>query len=252
MPSPNPSDSRRQFLWGSSLALLTAALPQLPVWGQARRSSAAAPTPAAPPSPAPTGAVPPTAAEALAQLKTGNLRFQKGQLTHPNETLKRRRDVALKQAPFATVLACADSRESPELIFDQGLGDLFVARTAGHVLDNAVVGTLEFAVAELQVPLLVVMGHQRCGAIKATLQAVATSKIAPGSLETLVDGVRPAVLLAQGEGDERFTSVVKANVRITIERLQNSRLLAQAVTAGQLQIVGAYYQLDTGVVEFLS
>lgn len=227
---------RRSFLHGLGAALLGAYLPAV--------------APAAPRRSQPAG--PPTADEALRLLQAGNLRFQKGKLLHPNETLARRREVAVKQAPFAAVLACSDSRESPELVFDQGLGDLFVARTAGHVLDNAVLGTLEFSVAELHVPLLLVMGHQRCGAIKATLDAVTNAKLAPGSLETLVDGVRPAVLLAQGTGEERFTSIVKANVRVTLERLLNSKLLAQAVASQQVRLVGAYYDLDSGAVEFLN
>lgn len=189
--------------------------------------------------------------EALAQLRAGNLRFQQGRLQHPHETLQHRRDIALRQAPIATVLACSDSRESPELIFDQGLGDLFVARTAGHVLDDAVIGTLEYAVQELHVPLLVVMGHQSCGAVAATLQAVSTAKLAPGQMETLVDAIRPAVLLAQGEGAARFTSIVQANVAVTMERLQNSRLLSEAMASQRLRVVGAYYHLDTGVVDFL-
>lgn len=236
--------SRRHFLQRAGLGLLAASLPLSRVQGHptATPSSSAA---ARPPGP-------PTAAEALRQLQAGNLRFQKGQLQHPDETLQRRHDVALQQAPFATVLACSDSRESPELLFDQGLGDLFVVRTAGHVLDNAVIGTLEFAVAELHVPLLVVMGHQRCGAIKATLNAVTTAALAPGQMESLVDAIRPALLLAQGEGDVRFTNVVKANVKVTIERLQNSMILAQAVADKKLQIIGAYYQLDTGIAEFLT
>lgn len=138
------------------------------------------------------------------------------------------------------------------MLFDRGLGDLFVARTAGHVLDNAVIGTLEYAVAELHVPLLVVMGHQRCGAVKATVEAMNTASLVPGQLEVLVDAIRPALLLAKGEGDARFASIVQANVRVTMERLLNSKLLTQAVADKQVRIVGAYYQLDTGVVEFMA
>lgn len=226
--------TRRTFL--QQTGALTA-LTMLPAWGVAQAGSA--------PSP------PLTADEALAQLKAGNLRFQRGQLQHPHETLQRRHEIALRQTPIATVLACSDSRESPELIFDQGLGDLFVARTAGHVLGDAVIGTLEYAVEELRVPLLVVMGHQSCGAVAATLQAVSTAKLAPGQMETLVDAIRPAVLLGRGEGEARFTSIVHANVRVTMERLENSRLLVQAVADKRLRIIGAYYELESGVVNFL-
>ncbi len=230
------STPRRTFLQRAGLGLLAAALPISFARGQVRGASPG----------------PPAAAEALRQLQAGNLRFQKGQLQHPNETLQRRREVALKQAPIATVLACSDSRESPELIFDKGLGDLFVVRTAGHALDDAVIGTLEFAVAELHVPLLVVMGHQRCGAIKATLDAINSGQLAAGDMETLVDAIRPAVLLAKGEGDVRYANVVKANVQVTIDRLQNSKILSQAVANQQLLIVGAYYELDTGAAQFLA
>ncbi|MBT9395020.1 carbonic anhydrase [Hymenobacter sp. NST-14] len=192
------------------------------------------------------------AEQALATLRAGNLRFQQGRLQHPHETLQRRHEIVRRQAPLATVLACSDSRESPELIFDQGLGDLFVVRTAGHVLDDAVVGTLEYAVQELQVPLLVVMGHQSCGAVAATLQSVESTRLAAGQMETLVDAIRPAVLLGQGAGEARFTSIVQANVRLTMERLANSRLLLEAVAQQRLRIVGAYYELESGIVQFLA
>lgn len=236
--STSKHTSRRLFLRRTGAGLLAAALPLSFSWGR----------PSGPPAPT----LPPTADEALRLLQAGNLRFQNGKLIHPDETLARRKEVALKQAPFATILACSDSRDSPELVFDQGLGDVFVVRTAGQVLDNAVIGTIEFGVAELHVPLLVVMGHQRCGAIKATLDAVTTAALAPGQMETLVDAIRPALLLAQGEGDTRFVNIVKANVRVVIERLQNSKLLSQAVAEKRLRVVGAYYQFDTGAVEFLT
>lgn len=193
----------------------------------------------------------PTPDEALRLLQVGNVRFQKGQLTHPNESLMRREMVAVKQEPFAMVFACADSREAPELLFDEGLGDLFVIRTAGHVLDQAALGSIEFGVAELHIPLLVVLGHKRCGAIKATLDAIDQRVLAPGNIEFLASAIRPAAVLAKGEGMDKVNSVVRANVSLTIQRLQNSMILANAQTKGQLKIVGGFYDLDTGAVEFL-
>ncbi|MBZ9751541.1 carbonic anhydrase [Deinococcus sp. HMF7604] len=187
---------------------------------------------------------------ALRELTLGNLRFQQGQMTHPDNTLERRTLVAAKQQPYAIIFACSDSREAPELIFDEGLGDLFVIRTAGHVLDGAALGSLEFGVAELGIPLLVVLGHERCGAVTATMDVVERRALAPGNIETLVAAIRPAVLYGKGEGAARVDQVVRANTALTIQRLQRSAILAEAVERGKLKIVGGHYDLDTGAVSF--
>lgn len=135
---------------------------------------------------------------ALRLLVEGNSRFQKGDLQHPDQTLERRTLVAQKQQPFSIVFACADSRESPEIIFDYGLGDLFVVRTAGHVLDAASLGSIEYGIAELKIPLLVVLGHERCGAVKATIETLEKNAKAPGFIGSLVQSIQPATVGVTG------------------------------------------------------
>jgi len=137
------------------------------------------------------------------------------------------------------------------MIFDQGLGDLFVIRTAAHVLDNAALGSLEFGVAELHIPLLMILGHERCGAVTATINAIDNKEEAPGSIQTLVDYIRPAVLAAQGTGANRLDSAVRNNSRRTLQELLRSKILKNAVVGGQLRIVAARYNLDTGAVTLL-
>jgi carbonic anhydrase len=229
------NNSRRNFLRLSGLGFLAAVLPEK-LLARSHRLSERPDKP--------------SAEQAVELLKAGNMRFQTGVLQHPNETMMRRKDVAHQQMPFATILACADSRESPELLFDQGLGDLFVVRTAGHVLDSAVLGSIEFGISELKIPLLVVLGHQRCGAVKASIEAVEVRMLVPGSIEAIVDGIRPALLLAEGEGSAFVDNAVRANVRVTVQRLGNSKIISTAVAEGRVKIVGAYYSLDTGEVVF--
>ncbi len=177
-----------------------------------------------------------TSSEALRKLLQGNLRFQYGNVIRPD---------------LATIFSCVDSRVPPEMIFDQGLGDLFVIRTAAHVLDNAALGSLEFGVAELHIPLLMILGHERCGAVTATINAIDNKEEAPGSIQTLVDYIRPAVLAAQGTGANRLDSAVRNNSRRTLQELLRSKILKNAVVGGQLRIVAARYNLDTGAVTLL-
>lgn len=193
-----------------------------------------------------------TSSEALQNLLKGNLRFQKGEASWPDQTLARRTAVALKQNPFAMIFGCVDSRVPPELIFDQGLGDIFVIRTAAHVIDNAALGSLEFGVAELHIPLLMVLGHERCGAVSATVQAVDSHKEPPGSIRTLVDYIRPAVLAASGTGATRLDNAVRLNSKRTVHALRHSKILNDAVTSGKLTIVAARYDLDTGAVNIIA
>jgi len=192
-----------------------------------------------------------TSSEALRKLLQGNLRFQYGNVIRPDQTSDRRTEVARGQSPFATIFSCVDSRVPPEMIFDQGLGDLFVIRTAAHVLDNAALGSLEFGVAELHIPLLMILGHERCGAVTATINAIDNKEEAPGSIQTLVDYIRPAVLAAQGTGANRLDSAVRNNSRRTLQELLRSKILKNAVVGGQLRIVAARYDLDTGAVTLL-
>jgi carbonic anhydrase len=193
-----------------------------------------------------------TSSEALKKLRQGNLRYQKGKAIRPNQTSSRRKAIAQKQNPFATIFSCVDSRVPPEVVFDQGLGDLFVIRTAAHVIDKAALGSLEFAVAELHIPLLMVLGHERCGAVGATINAVDSHENAPGSIQTLVDYIRPSVLTAHGTGAARFDEAVRINSRRTVQiLLRESTILTDAVTSHKLEIVAARYDLDTGNVSML-
>ena len=168
-----------------------------------------------------------------------------------NESKSRRVELAKGQNPFATIFSCVDSRVPPELVFDRGLGDLFVIRTAGHVIDKAVLGSLEFGVAELKIPLLLVLGHEKCGAVKATVEAVENNATAEAEINWLVDSIRPAVEQAKAQPGDLLDNSVKANVSLTVEHLKQSSILSEAVEKGELKIIGARYDLDTGVVEVI-
>jgi len=189
--------------------------------------------------------------EALARLLAGNLRYAEDHTLSINESSQRRVEVAQGQHPFATIFSCVDSRVPPELVFDRGLGDLFVIRTAGHVIDHAVLGSLEFGAAELKIPLIMVLGHAKCGAVNATLEAVENHTEAPNDIAYLVDHIAPAIeLAAEREGDP-LSNCIKANVELTVKELQQSSILADAIAQGQLMIVGAQYNLETGMVELI-
>lgn len=188
--------------------------------------------------------------EALQRLKEGNQRYVANKTIDPNQTENRRVEVAQGQHPFAIILGCVDSRVPPELVFDRGLGDLFVIRTAGQVLDKAVIGSIEFGVAELGIPLLMVLGHEKCGAVNATIQALAKHAEAEGSIGFLVNGIAPAVEKVKGQSGNLLDNAVRANVELVVNQLKASPLLAEALHAGKIKIVGGRYDLDTGVVEF--
>lgn len=174
--------------------------------------------------------------EALQRLLEGNQRYAANKSTDLNESQKRRTELASGQSPFATIFSCVDSRVPPELIFDRGLGDLFVIRTAGQVLDSAVLGSLQYGVAELKIPLLVVLGHEKCGAVKATVEAVENNATAEAAKE---------------QSGDLLDNTVKANVSLTVGHLKESSILSEAVEKGELRIVGARYDLDTGLVEVI-
>lgn len=186
--------------------------------------------------------------EALKKLMDGNKRYVEQKRTYPAQTLQRLTEIAYSQHPFAVVLGCADSRVSAEHIFDRGLGDLFVVRVAGHILDSAVIGSIEYAAEHLGVPLLMVLGHERCGAVKAALE----SKPVPGQIGSLVAAINPALVKAKGQAGDQLDNAVKANVKLVVEQLKSSEpILAELVKEGKLKIVGARYDLDTGKVEML-
>lgn len=198
---------------------------------------------------------PKTPKQALDRLMAGNKNFVKGKLKAPNAILERRRDVAGGQKPFAILLTCADSRVPPEHVFDQGLGDVFVCRVAGNILEPHIIGSMEYSVVNFHSLLLMVLGHQRCGAVKDTVKLVETGKKAPGSIQTIVDAITPVVRAnPRGQlGDEAYLDKVsKANARaVTKSVLQRSAIIRNAVSQKKLNVVSAEYSLDSGKVQLL-
>lgn len=187
--------------------------------------------------------------QALKELMNGNERFVTAKLTHPNQTAARRSEVAGGQHPFAIILGCADSRLSPEIIFDQGLGDVFVIRVAGNIIDDAIVGSIEYAAEHLHAPLIVVLGHSNCGAVAAT---VAGGEL-DGHLPSLAKAIKPAVDQARNQAGDLLDNAVRANARMVAEQLNASEpILAKLVRSGQLKVVAARYDLSTGRVTLLS
>jgi carbonic anhydrase len=184
---------------------------------------------------------------ALKELMAGNDRFIASQRQNPHQTLTRVTEVAKGQAPFAAILCCADSRVPPEIVFDQGLGDLFVVRVAGNIATVEDIASEEYAVAVLGAPLLLVLGHERCGAVDAALKGGDL----PGMINTLVTAIKPAIDASEGKPGDRLTNAVKANVLNQIKRLQTSPVIAQKIQQGKMKIVGGFYDLDTGKVELL-
>lgn len=187
--------------------------------------------------------------QVLESLLVGNHRYVSAARFVPDETLARRQELVAGQHPRAAILGCADSRVPPEIIFDQGLGSLFVVRVAGNFAgpetDSTVVGSLQYAVAHLHVPLLLVLGHSGCGAVAAAVQGSAE----PGRLGALVAALQPAVEQARGEPGPLLENAVAANVRLVVESLRTTvPVFATAVAAGQLAIVGAVYDLASGKV----
>jgi len=185
---------------------------------------------------------------ALAELKTGNDHHVQHRYQHPHETLERQRELVKGQHPHAEILSCADSRVPPEIIFDQGLGDLFVVRVAGNIATNAELASLEYGAAHLQIPLLVVMGHEHCGAVTAAVEGGNSE----GHIGTLVELLRPAVENSRSLTGDRVENAVRANVELVVKQLRNSTpLLSELVSHNKLKIVGGVYSLDTGKVDWL-
>ncbi|PYK08496.1 MAG: carbonic anhydrase [Verrucomicrobia bacterium] len=164
------------------------------------------------------------------------------------QAAKRRAELTKNQHPFATIVSCSDSRVPPEIVFDQGLGDLFVVRVAGNVIDDHSLGSVEYSVDHLAVRLIVVLGHQRCGAVKAAKETLAAKTTAPGHIESLVKAIRPAVE-ATINGDLETT--IEANVKNVVRALRSSTpILKPKVDSGEVRVIGGYYSLDTGAVTF--
>jgi len=195
----------------------------------------------------------PTPDEALRMLVEGNQRWVVGTPAHPDQSVDRRAQLTSGQQPFAVVFSCVDSRVPPELVFDQGLGNVFVIRTAAHVIDNAALGSIEYGVEELHIPLIVVMGHQRCGAVVASVEAVEQNAHAPGQIDALVNGIRPAVEEAHHMEGDVVDNAVRAHTAMTVAALKASHpILAEHVEHGDLKIVGARYDLGTGMVDIIA
>jgi carbonic anhydrase len=188
-----------------------------------------------------------TPGAAWAKLARGNDRFVAGDHSHPNQDAARRDSLTGGQTPFAVFFGCADSRVAAEIIFDRGLGDLFVVRTAGHVIDPGVLGSVEFGVAMLNIPLVVILGHDSCGAVSATVDAVRDGVLPGGYIRDIVERVTPSVLAAQRAGMSTPDEIEAEHVRHTLRLLtERSRLLADRVASGRLAVVGAVYNLSDG------
>lgn len=187
--------------------------------------------------------------EALQVLIEGNQRFFEQKPQRPHQDIARLTEIAESQAPFAAILSCADSRVPFEIIFDQGLGDLFVCRVAGNVASSEEIGNLEFGSMILGAKLIMVLGHARCGAVQATIQGGRF----PGQIASVIDDIKVGVERAQREpGTNKLEMAIKANVKYQVEQLNQSAILGDLVDKGQLKIVGAYYDLDTGKVTILT
>ncbi len=229
-------------MYGNSLT--TASRRDFVIFSAAAALAAAAPPPE---TPSPVGAD-----QALHDLLGGNRRFTLGKPLTPRRSPKDFQKLAHAQFPEAVVVSCADSRVAPEILFDVGIGDLFVVRVAGNVIDGAgvtVKGSIEYAVAELNVPLIVVLGHAGCGAVKAAIKHIDDRDALPGAINGLVELIKPAVARSKAMPGDPLENAIRQNVEIGVERLHSLQpILAPRVKAGTVKVVGAVYDLHTGAV----
>src|SRR5881394_3650126 len=189
-----------------------------------------------------------TADSVLAELKAGNEHHVRHQYQHPHETAARQRELTNGQHPHAQILGCSDSRVPPEIIFDQGLGDLFVVRVAGNVATDTELGSLEYGAKHLHIPLIVVLGHEKCGAVTAAVEGGPPE----GHIGALVNLIAPAVEKSRGLPGDPVANAVRANVELVVKQLRSSTpLLSELVAHGKLKIVGGVYSLDTGKITWL-
>jgi carbonic anhydrase len=195
---------------------------------------------------------PSTPAAALALLKEGNRRFLADAPYQPPMGRLHRLHLAAAQRPFAAYLSCSDSRVPPELLFERGLGELFIVRNAGNALCATALGSLEFAVTQLQVPLIVVMGHESCGAIRAAVSVARGQTAYTGNVAKVLQALLPAILEADPWAEDLCNAAALCNVRRVVKELRDeaSPALLKPQAAGKLLVVGAYYHLDSGMVEF--
>jgi len=195
---------------------------------------------------------PGTPSEAWRALQEGNSRFISGDKLHPHQDAQRRESLAESQKPFAVIFGCSDSRLAAEIIFDLGLGDAFVIRTAGQVIDNAVLGSLEFAIDVLGTPLIMVLGHDSCGAVTATKNSVESGELPTGFQRDLVERITPSVLQAQRSGNADLQDMVVEHTKQTAARmLDQSTVISGAVSRGEAAVIGVFYHLADGKAELV-
>jgi carbonic anhydrase len=190
--------------------------------------------------------------DAWKRLMAGNQRFVSGKLVHPNRDAARRAEQAEHQTPFAVILGCADSRVPPEIVFDEGIGDLFPVRVAGNTAaDNTVLGSIEYGAAVLHSVLIVVLGHAECGAVKAAVDKVTKGKTVPGHIDGVLQPIVPAVEAVRASNPpDLVQAAIRENVRRQVQLLQTSQpILAGLAQGGKVEVIGAEYELTTGVVD---
>ena len=185
---------------------------------------------------------------ARTRLENGNERFVESRAAHPHQSPERRKEISGGQHPFAAILTCSDSRVVPEILFDQGLGDLLVVRIARNIVDDAVLDTMEYGAAHLDVPLIVVLGHTRCGAVAAAVSGASS----PRHMRALHEALEPAVRAARNDAGDAIDNASRRNVILQVERLRRAGpKLAELCEARRLHIVGAMYDIETGAVDWL-
>ncbi len=191
--------------------------------------------------------------QALKILVEGNKRFVSGKVINPDRSPSRVHDLSKSQQPFAIILGCSDSRVAPEVVFDQGLGDLFIIRVAGNFVEAGGLDSIDFGVANLGSPLLVVLGHRRCGAVTAVVDSLRTGKPLPSYLSKFTEAIAPSLDSVKNQSGDAVDNGVRANIKYVTNELKTSQpILAEAVNKGTLKVVGAYYNLDTGAVELIA
>jgi len=236
--------SRREWIRLAGLAAAGAVVGTTGRWAMAANTTIADPRNAM------------TGADSLADLLAGNERFVAGRPESPRRRPEDYASLAAGQFPQAAIIACSDSRVAPEILFDQGVGDLFVIRVAGNVVDGSgpvVKGSIEYAVAELNVPLVMVLGHSNCGAVNAAIKHFDDHDALPGAINGLVDLIKPAVEQVRDKPGDELTNAIRANVQLGVERLRTLEpIVAGPVRAGKLKIAGATYDLATGRVKMVA
>lgn len=186
--------------------------------------------------------------QSLKKLLDGNKRCAAGTQQNPRQDAKRRKEVTKGQKPFAVIVGCSDSRIPPELIFDQGLGDLFVVRLAGNIVDSLAMGSIEYAVEHLATKLVLVLGHGNCGAVTAA----AKSADAPGHVGSIVKAIQPAIKKARKLKGDLVDNAIRANVSLVVNKIKSSKpIMVEMIEKGDVQVIGAYYNIETGEVELL-